>query len=327
MNKPFWLRFAPVWAPEDGGAAAGDAGAADAAAAAAAAAQAGAGDPPAAKWFEGDLLTADERTWLGSKGLNLDDPLQAIPKLVRGHRSAEQFMGKGVDRIIERPADGQAYAEWARANAAALGLPEKAEGYEIAPPESWPKDAQWDTAFEAEFRKVAFEEGLPPGAANKLVALYADKVKGLADAAEAGYAEANSKMMGELSREYGEQVPTVIARAKQGAQAIAEKAGLDAEALTAVTARLSKDMGDAQTIRFMAAIGELMGEDSGVGLGQGSGGGLTATRSAAEAALADFMKPDGEWAKAAQSRDSAAINRLRPKFDQLTRAVAAFGGK
>ena len=35
MNKPFWLRFAPVWAPEDGGAAAGDAGAADAAAAAA----------------------------------------------------------------------------------------------------------------------------------------------------------------------------------------------------------------------------------------------------------------------------------------------------
>jgi hypothetical protein len=112
-----------------------------------------------------------------------------------------------------------------------------------------------------------------------------------------------------------------------GAQAIAEKAGLDAEALTAVTARLSKDMGDAQTIRFMAAIGELMGEDSGVGLGQGSGGGLTATRSAAEAALADFMKPDGEWAKAAQSRDSAAINRLRPKFDQLTRAVAAFGGK
>ena len=153
----------PVWAPEDGGAAAGDAGAADAAAAAAAAAQAGAGDPPAAKWFEGDLLTADERTWLGSKGLNLDDPLQAIPKLVRGHRSAEQFMGKGVERIIERPADGQAYAEWARANAAALGLPEKAEGYEIAPPESWPKDAQWDTAFEAEFRKVAFEEGLPPG--------------------------------------------------------------------------------------------------------------------------------------------------------------------
>ncbi len=119
----------------------------------------------------------------------------------------------------------------------------------------------------------------------------------------------------------------MIARAKQGAQAIAEKAGLDAEALTAVTARLSKDMGDAQTIRFMAAIGELMGEDSGVGLGQGSGGGLTATRSAAEAALADFMKPDGEWAKAAQSRDSAAINRLRPKFDQLTRAVAAFGGK
>ncbi|RWR34995.1 hypothetical protein D2T29_00520 [Sinirhodobacter populi] len=323
MNRRFWLRFGPVWAPEDGGAAGGDA----AAAAAAAAAQAGAGEPPPAKWFEGDLLTADERTWLGAKGLNLDDPLQAIPKLVRGHRSAEQYMGKGVDRIIERPADGQAYAEWARANAAALGLPEAAEGYQITPPESWPKDAQWDTGFETAFRKVAFEEGLPPAAANKLVGLYAEKVKGLADAAEQGYAEANTKMMGELSREYGDQVPVVIARAKQGAQAIAEKAGLDAEALTAVTSRLSRDMGDAQTIRFMAAIGELMGEDSAIGLGKGAGTGLTSTRSQAEQALADFMKPDGEWAKASMNRDPGAIARLRPKFEQLTRAVAALSGK
>ena len=330
MNKRFWLRFAPVWAPEGGGAGAAEGGAGDdaaAAAAAAAAAQAGAGDPPAAKWYDGEALTADERTWLGNKGLNLDDPMEAIPKLVRGHRNAEQFMGKGIDRIMERPADGQAYAEWARANAAALGLPEKAEGYTLAPPESWPKDAQWDTGFEAEFRKVAFEEGLPPTAANRLVALYAEKVKGLSDAAEAGYAQANAAMMGELAKDYGEQVPAVIARAKLGAQAIAEKAGLDGEALTAVTARLSRDMGDAQVIRFMAAIGEAMGEDSAVGLGAGAGAGLTGTRAAAEQALADFMKADGEWAKASMSRDVGAIARLKPKFDQLTRAVSAFSGK
>lgn len=316
MNKRFWMRFAPVWAPEDGGA---GAGADDAAVAT--------GEQTAAKWFEGDILTADERTWLGTKGLNLDDPLQAIPKLVRGHRSAEQYIGKGIDRIIERPGEGQSYAEWARANAAALGLPEAAEGYQIAPPESWPKDAQWDTGFEAEFRKIAFEEGLPSAAANKLVALYAEKVKGLNDAAEQGYAQANTAMMGELARDYGEQVPAVIARAKQGAQAIAQKAGLDGEALTAVTARLSRDMGDAQTIRFMAAIGELMGEDTSVAMGAGAGAGLIATRAQAEQAFAEFMKPDGEWAKASLARDPGAISRLRPKFDQLTRAVAAFGGK
>lgn len=54
---------------------------------------------------------------------------------------------------------------------------------------------------------------------------------------------------------------------------------------------------------------------------------LTGTRAQAEQALAEFMKPDGEYAKAAAMRDTATINRLRPKFDQLTRAVAAFSGK
>ncbi len=330
-NKPIWTRFMPLWAPNDGGTPpAGDAPPADPPAAPPAGdtpAVPPSNDPPAAKWFENnELMSAEEREWLTARGLNLDDPLQAIPKLVRGHRSAEKHIGRGVDKIIERPGDGQAYSEWARANATALGLPEAADGYEIAKPESWPQDATWDSDFEAQFRTVAFEEGLPPAAVNRLVGIYADKIKGLNELADQGYERANAQMMTDLNREFGEQVPAVLARAQQGAQAVAQAAGMDMQAVEAITARLSKDSGDAQVIKFMAKIGEMMGEDN---LLRANGGqqGLGATRADAEAALSEFMKPDGEWAKASATRDTAAINRLRPKFDQLTKAVAGFGGK
>lgn len=335
MKNKFWLHFlmpSPVFAPDDG---AGSAAAAAAAAADGTGADgAGSGDgavgdgvaaAATAHWFEDDkAYTPEERVWLKARGLTLDDPLQAIPKLVRGHRSAEQHIGRGVDRIIDRPGEGQAYGEWARANAQALGLPEAADGYKIAPPESWPKDANWDRRFEDQFRAIAFDEGLHPSLVDKLVGLYADKVRALSDSAETGYTEANARMMGELEREYGDKVPAVIARARQGAQAVAEKAGLDAQALEAISGRLGRDAGDAQTIRFMAAIGEMMGEDSAIGLGAGAGSGLTATRAQAEQALADFMKPDGAWAKASLGRDNAAIARLRPEFERLTKAAASF---
>lgn len=328
-NRMPWLMAIslplPLWAPEDG-------------------TPPGGGDPtpppgnaappaappsdgaPAPKWFEGgDLLTADERAWLGAKGLTLDDPAEAAAKLLRGHRSAEQFIGKGVEKIIERPADGQDYGEWARANAKALGLPDAPEGYDLAPPDSWPKDMPWDAGFEAQFREFAHKSGMPPAMAKAAVGIYAGKMQALAADADAKFAEANTKMMAELERDYGEKMPAVLARAKQGAQAIAEKAGFDAEALASLTNRITKDAGgDAMAIKFMAAIGELLGEDAGVGLGNGNGNGFGPTRADAEAALADFTKADGEWARASAARDQTAIARLRPKFDQLTKQLAAF---
>lgn len=331
LSLPFRARFLPCFAPDGAGGAAaatltettppGDAAATTPPAAATPA------EPPAARWFENaELVNPDEVAWLRSKGLTLDDPAQAAAKLLKGHRSAEQYIGKGVDKIIERPADGQAYAEWARNNAAALGLPETVDGYTFAPPETWPKDAPWDKDFEAKFRAVAFEQGLPPAAAQKVVDLYAERMAGLLAEVDAKGKEADAKMMADLERDYGDQVPAVLARARQAAQAVMEKAGIDQQAIDLVSRRLSQDMGDAAVIRVMNAIGEMMGEDTALGLGA-SNGGLAATRADAEAALHEFMKPGGEWYQASLMNDRAAMDRLRPKFDQLTKAAARFSAK
>lgn len=312
----------PLWAPEDGGAPPPAEGTP-------ATPPAGDGAPPpaGAKWFEGDALTDEDRTWLTAKGIPLDDPAAAAVKLAQGHRNAEKYIGKGVDKILERPAEGQDWGDWARANAAALGLPDKAEAYDLSAPESWPKDLPWDTDLEAKFRDLAFKSGMPPAMAKATVGIFAERMAALAGDVDRQFAEANGKMMADLEREHGAALPRVLAQAKQGAQALADWAGLDKDALAAFTNRISKDAGgDAMAIKVMAAIGARLGEDTAIGLGAGGGGGA-ASKADAQAALADFMKPGGAYYVAVEKGDTAEIARLKPQFDQLAAAVAAFDKK
>lgn len=331
MFKVWQMR--PVRAAEGegaGGAGAGEGaggGTAGAAAAAAAAADGqGGGDgakEPVAKWFMDKSISDEERSWLTAKGLALDDPLAVVPKLMRGHRSAEQHIGKGIERIIERPGEGQPFAEWARANAEALGLPGGEDGYAVEPPDFWPKDMPWNNDLDAKARKIALEKGVHPEAHKAYVELFAENIKNMAELADQEYATANQKMMGDLEREFGAQTPAVITRAKQAAQMAAEKAGLDSAGLEALSGLLSQKVGDAMTIRFMAAIGGMMGEDAAVGLTKG--GALTITPAEAAQQFAQFTAPDGAWAKAALAGDSGQIAALRPEFDRLARAAAKKG--
>lgn len=320
----FLMRFArrPLYAAmgDGAGAGAGDAGA-EAAAAAAAATQPPAGSAAAAKWFEDAGYSAEEKTWLAAKGLAEDDPLKALPKLIKGHRSAEQRIGKGLDTIIDKPAKDQSFADWSAANRAALGLPDKEEGYTAEPPEFWPKEAKWDAALEASARKLAFENGVSPDAHKAYVNLFAQKMKDMNDAAEIGGAEARKTMLDELRRDLGDKTDATINGAKQAAQFFAEKAGLDTTAIENIGMVLSDKIGDAATIRFMAAIREAMGEDTVVALGHGSQQ-LTATPADARAELQKLQAPGGEYYEATKARNIAEIERLKPKIAQLNKIAA-----
>jgi hypothetical protein len=279
-----------------------------------------AGDPPKAAWWKDSAYSAEEQQWLAAKGLTEDDAMKILPKLVKGHRSAEQRIGKGLDSIMDRPAKGQDHAEWARANAASLGLPDQEDGYAAEPPEFWPKDLAWDKELEGAARKVAFEKGVHPSAHKAYVELFAQKMKSIEADATEKFQQANTQMMADLQKEWGAQTDAQMALARQGAQAVAERAGLDGEALERITGVLSKSSGDAQAIRFMAAIGAMMGEDSGVGLG--NGGSLAKTPAEARAELARFEGPDGEYGKAYASGNMRAMKELRAKREQLAKLAS-----
>lgn len=328
----------PFWAPTDGAGAGagagGDGGGGGDAAAAAAAAGAGAGagagsGAPAAKWWEASDFTDEERQWLTARGLTEDDPTKAIPKMVKGHRAAEQRIGRGIDSIIDKPAQGQSFAEWAAANRAALGLPDKEEAFAATPPESWPKDAKWDDAFEAKARKIAFEAGVSPEAHKAYVGLYAEKVLELERASSEGMTQAKEGMMADLRRDFGEQTPAVITRAKQGLQFLAEKAGMSTDQVTAAAQSMidglkgpdgKPGVGDANVIRLFAALSDALGEDSAVALGKG--GALTTTPVEARAELATLRAPGGEYYEAVNKNDRVAIERLRPKIEHLSKLAA-----
>lgn len=308
-------------APADEGAAGGDGGqsAADQAAAAAAAAAA-AGTGTSEPWWKGADYTAEEQQWLAARGLTEDDPLKILPKVVKGHRAAEQRIGRGLDSILDKPGKDQPLSEWLAANRASLGLPDKEDAYTAQPPADWPKDAKWDGELEAKARKIAFEAGVPPAAHQAYVNLFAAKVQEMDQAASQGLAQAQEAMMADLRRDYGEQVGTVLTKAKQGAQFVAEKAGLSSDALMNVSQVLSEKLGDANTIRFMAAIADAMGEDRGVGLGQG--GTLTMTPAEARAELARFQSPEGEYGKAYAAGDASKLRELAARREHLAKLAA-----
>lgn len=292
-----------------------------------------AGDPPAATpaapaaapaapapWFQSERLPEDTRTWLDKKGMTKLSSDDALLVAIKGHQNAEKLLGKGVDAIMDRPAKDQPYADWARANAAMLGLPDKAEGYTAPPPEFWPKDAKWDAELEGRARDVAFAQGVSPAAHRAYVDLFAQKMKDMGDEADTDLNTAKAQMMADLEKDYGAQTDARITLAKQAAQAVAEKAGLDSETINRIGTTLSKETGDAGVIRFLAAIGDMMGEDSGVAIGKG--GSLTMTPADARAELARFQSADGEYGKAHAAGDAAKLRELTPKRAQLAKLAA-----
>lgn len=274
----------------------------------------------AAKWFEGADFNDDERQWISARGLAEDDPLKAIPKLVKGHRHAEQRLGRGIDSIMDKPGKDQKLADYLRANAATFGLPDKEDAYAAEPPDFWPKDAKWDADLEAQARKIAFENGIPPEAHKAYVNLFANKMKGYHDEAAGTLDAARAQMMQTLQRDFGDQTQAKITLAKQAAQAMAEKAGIGADELGRISGVLAEGTGDAGVIRLFAAIGEAMGEDKAVALGKG--GTLTMTPADARGELARLRAPEGDYYKAVQSNNRAELARLEPRINQLSKIAA-----
>lgn len=273
----------------------------------------------AGKWWE--KLGDDQRDLVTKSGLTLEDPVEAVAKLADMERAAQRKLGAKPEDLMTKPKEGQSVAEWMKENGSVLGVPDAADGYEITPPDSWPKDAKWDTDFEAQVRSIAHEEGVPAVALNRLVAVYAEKVAGLEATADETYQQANQQMMQGLESDWGDQTKARMTMAKQAAAAVAEKAGLDQDGLQGMIGVLSAKTGDAQAIKFMAAIGEMMGEDQLAGLNSDAMD-MGDTPAAARAKLAKLREPGGEYFEAVQANDRDKMARLQPEIERLSKLVS-----
>lgn len=311
---------APATGAEGGAPPAGatpDAAAAPAAPAAAAA---------AAKWFEGDRFTAEEKTWLAARGMTgIEDPVEAATKLAKGHRMAEQRLGKGIDSIMDRPAKDQPLSDYMKANRDVFGLPETADGYKTEKPADWPKELPWNDDLDARAQALAFERGVPPELHKAYIGLVADYMKTTAADIDTQTQKAQSDMMVELTKDWGAQTQAKLTQARQAMNFAATEAGLSPEGVSAAMAALNEKTGDPAVMKMFAAIGAAMSEDSGIGLNKGGGLGITPVD--ARAQIQKMSNPGGEYYEAMQAvRDGKPgaqdqFKAIKAKVDTLSRVA------
>lgn len=310
---------APFRAPEGvdggGGEAAVSAGATDADAAATAAA--------AASWHADTRLTDDHRAFLTAKGVTAaTDPMDAITRLIGMGQAADKRFGKGIDAVMDKPAQDQALAEWRRAHADVFGLPKDPDGYEITRPEGFADGAAWSDDLTGRMRQLAFERGLAPDDVQAMTDMYAGYVGEVNAGMDREMQAAEARLKAELGTLWGRDAEANTARARQAAGALAEAAGLDQDGVAAVVGLLSGGQpGETLALRMFAALGTMMGEDRAVGIGHGTGS-LGMSKSEAQQAWGAFTAPDGPWAQAAKANDGEAIARLRPTYERLSRQLA-----
>lgn len=317
--------FAAEGEGEGAGAGAGDQAAVAAAAAAAAAANAGAGEGAGAgaKWWEDAKFSDDQRQFLTVKGLTVDDPNEAVQKLIGIGQNADRRFGKPLDSVIDKPKEGQTVTDWMREQKDLFGLPAAAEDYKIERPKELSEGIAWDKDFEGAARGKAFELGLTPAQLQGMTGLYAEKVQSIQQAAADMDAAANTAMMADLTKDWGAQTNAKMTLARQAAGVVAEKAGLDTAALEGISGLLTtKAGGDAATIRLFAALGEMMSEDKAVGMGDG--GSLGMTPADARAKAAQMRAPGGAYFEAAKVQNRDELRRLTPEMQRLDKL--AVGG-
>lgn len=305
----------------DAGAGGGDpAPAASAAPAGGDPAPAPAGDPapaapaaPAKKWFETEHFSEEERRGLAAKGLTgIEDPIEAAARIAKLYRAAETRIGKGLDSIMDRPAKGQSYADWAKANAEALGLPADAEGYAVERPEVWPKDMPWDDKLEAAAKARAVEMGVPPDVHKAYVEVFASRMADMAKDLDTQADAARAQLTADLQKEWGKQYGAQLTVARQAMEFAATEAGLSADSVQAALQTLNEKTGDPAVMKMFAAIGRAMGEDRAVNLGGASQLGMTAAE--AQAAMTALSQPGGELYEALMAQRSGtagAAQRLQ----------------
>lgn len=113
---------------------------------------------------------------------------------------------------------------------ASVGLPEKAEEYELPRPADTP-DALWDPALAEGLGRVAYEYGVPPRAMEALAARYAEEGRRMM--AECRYREeralqtADEQLQDEWGKRYEENMDTIGTFLHH----LAERSGIDAEPL------------------------------------------------------------------------------------------------
>lgn len=223
--------------------------------------------------------------------------------VMKSYRSAEKLIGRNPDTLLTLPrADDP---EGTRAAFVKLGLPEKADAYDMRV--GLPKDATIDDAFAKQMQGVLHKAGLTAGQATALIGEYNGMTLAQQAQAAKDYELSVQSDKQALLDEWKGGHDRMMNRAKTAVTAL----GFTGELIDAV----ERQVGYAKTYKMFAEIGAKLGEDSLV-LGDKDKPGFVANLTPGEAkaqweefkldknnvaALGDVNHPGHKGAKAKQT--------------------------
>jgi len=236
------------------GAAGGNADGAAAEAAAAKGAGEGAGDgAAAAKPFDlATLAEPHQQLFAAKKWGKLEDAFDSYVNL-------EKRVGANT---VVAPTRGETTKFFAD-NKEALGVPDKAEGYEYQKPEL-PKGMDWDFATEQAARAFALERHIPADLFKEMMDFEVQARIGLYKEIAQAEAKDEAKTQAALDKAWGADKD----RNTEIAKAVPRALGLEEGELEAINAKIDSPV----LMKLFHKIGELMGEDQLKGAMEGSSG-------------------------------------------------------
>lgn len=275
---------------------------------------AGGGGP---RWFEADSIKGDTAEYLKRSGLTLDDPAEAAIKAAEMARNAQARLGHNPDDLFLKPKEGEV-ASWLKENRELLGIPENAEGYTIEKPKDF--KGTWDKELADKLRGTAAEIGLSQDQAAAIAAMAAAHVGEEIQKVETDLQSAHSEVSDALKQDWGDQYTTKVGQAKQVVEALAQAAGMDAEATQNAVTAVAEKTGDANAIRMFSELAGLVGNDNALNITTGGNGAMTPAEARAE--ISKLKSPDGEYFKAVNAGDRAKMKELQPRLEQLAKIAA-----
>lgn len=172
-------------------------------------------------------------------------------ELMQSYAQLEKEFSKRASEKIKIPAEDASEEEWNNYKQA-IGAPMKPEDYGLSKPDNV-DDAQWDATTAETAASIAAKYGVPKKALDELVGVYNESIKNIAVRAEEYQQQQMQTVVAELKREMGASFNSNIQRAARAATAL----GLDPN-----DASIGNN---AQIIKALIRVDELMGEDKNLG--------------------------------------------------------------
>lgn len=202
--------------------------------------------------------------WAKGKGWVVEDGSVKTEEVFEGYRNLEKKLGS----MVSVPGEKATQEEQQRFYKA-LGVPEKADGYQFKMPENLPKELPYDQAMADRFKSWAHDARLPPSAAQKLHDAYVGQFAEDLKAFEAEQGQKAKAAHEVLVKEWGHPDSEDYAKQKDAAiRALRSDTFKGLEDELKIAGLLTKDgvYTSPHIAKLLAAVGKAQQNDTFVGL-------------------------------------------------------------